>query len=173
MKKEIRVRPEKCTGCRICELICSSGKHNEFNPKRSRIRIVKMERFFIDIPTVCRQCDKPFCLKSCESGAIAKKIDGVVIIDKEKCVGCEECIAACPFNAIFMDPVEHKAIVCDLCGGDPKCVQWCPTEAITWQDIPSKGRKKSGSVLKEAKRLVKRWGIPLEEWERYNQKKEV
>ena len=170
LQKAIRVSPEKCTGCRICELICSAGKHGEFNPKRARIRIVKMERFFIDIPSVCQQCAKPFCQKSCESGAIEKTDTGVMVVDQEKCIGCGDCVVACPFDAIFLDPVEDKAIVCDLCQGDPKCVQWCPTEALTLQlDIPEKDRKKPGSTAKEARLLFQRWKLPPEEWERYNQ----
>ena len=80
---EIRVIPEKCTGCRICELICSAGKHEEFNPKRSRVRIVKEERFFIDIPSICQHCLNPLCVKSCDSGAIEKTKDGYVAIDQE------------------------------------------------------------------------------------------
>ena len=170
LQKAIRVDPEKCTGCRICELICSAQKNGEFNPKRSRIRIAKMERFFIDIPTVCQQCTKPLCRKSCESGAIEKADSGIMIVDQEKCIGCGDCVTACPFDAIFVDPVDDKAIVCDLCQGDPKCVQWCPTEALALQlDIPEKDRKKPGSTAKEAKLLVKRWKLPMDEWERYGQ----
>ena len=170
LQKAIKVNPEKCTGCRICELICSADKHSEFNPKRSRVRIVKMERFFIDIPTVCQQCSKPLCLKSCDSGAIEKTDNGVMVVDREKCTGCGDCVSACPFDAIFLDPVDDKAIVCDLCQGNPKCVQWCPTEALTLQlDIPEKDRKKPGSTIKEARQLVKRWKLPLDEWEQYDQ----
>ena len=110
-------------------------------------------------------------MKSCDSGAIEKTKDGYVAIDQEKCIACEECITACPFDAIFMDPVDNKAIVCDLCQGDPKCVQWCPTEALTLQkDNSTAGRKKRTSNVKEARRLIKRWKIPMEDWERYHPK---
>jgi Fe-S-cluster-containing hydrogenase component 2 len=171
-KIEIQVVPEKCTGCRICELICSAGKHEEFNPKRSRVRIVKEERFFIDIPSICQHCSNPLCLKDCDSGAIEKTKEGYVVVDQEKCIACEECVAACPFDSIFMDPVDNKAIVCDLCQGNPKCVQWCPTEALTLQKDDSRtGRKKRTSSVKEARRLIQRWKIPMKEWERYHQKK--
>jgi len=173
-KIEIRVEPEKCTGCRICELVCSAGKHNAFNPKRSRVRIVKMERFFIDIPAICQQCPKPLCLDACESGAIEKTKSGPMVIDAEKCIGCEECIRACPFDAIFMDPVDKKAIACDLCQGKPRCVEWCPTKALTLQpDRSGPDRRKMSSIDKEAGKLLKRWKIPLKEWERYYQKTDM
>ena len=48
--ERIQVNLEKCTGCRICELICSMTRHGESNPKRSRIHVFKLERFFVDVP---------------------------------------------------------------------------------------------------------------------------
>ncbi len=52
---------------------------------------------------------------------------GVVVIDEQKCIGCKQCVQACPFGAIQMHPVTKKAIKCDLCGGKPKCVEICRT----------------------------------------------
>src|SRR3989339_1151362 len=127
--QQIRIYPEKCTGCRICESICAFGRHGEFNPKRSRIRIVKMERFFLDMPVVCQQCPEPSCVAACAAGALRKGGDHVVHVDEAGCTGCEGCMEACPFGGVSMDPQNSVAIICDLCLGSPECVQWCPTKA--------------------------------------------
>jgi Fe-S-cluster-containing hydrogenase component 2 len=51
------------------------------------------------------------------------------------CFGCNECLNACPFGAIRLDPEGMELVVCDLCQGDPECVKWCPTQAI--QFVPA------------------------------------
>jgi len=168
LEQRIRINPEKCTGCRVCELICSATKHNEFNPKRSRIHIVKMERFFIDIPLVCRMCPNPLCVGSCPTAAIKKEGNGTVHIDEKLCTSCQKCVEACPFGAISIDSFNNKAIVCDLCAGDPQCVSWCPAGALELaQNQELSQRKNWKTVEKTAKSLIKKWKIPLDEYERY------
>ncbi len=54
---------------------------------------------------------------------------GVVLIDKELCTGCKECVEACPDGMIQMD-AQNKADKCDLCGGDPLCVRYCVAGAL-------------------------------------------
>jgi formate-dependent nitrite reductase membrane component NrfD/ferredoxin len=62
--------------------------------------------------------------------------DGIVDFDKSICIGCKACIAACPFDAIFINPEDHSAEKCNFCahrleiGLEPACVVVCPTEAI-------------------------------------------
>ena len=57
--KIVTINPDKCTGCRICELVCSMAKEGEFNPKRSRIRVVKNKEMDINMVTLGTKCD--FC----------------------------------------------------------------------------------------------------------------
>ena len=62
--------------------------------------------------------------------------DGIVDFDKSLCIGCKACIAACPYDAIFINPEDHAAEKCNFCahrldiGLEPACVIVCPTEAI-------------------------------------------
>lgn len=171
--QRIRVDPEKCTGCRICELICAFSKYSEFNPKRSRIRIVKMERFFVDVPVVCKQCLNPLCVKDCPVGALKKGTDSTINVDEELCTGCERCIGACPFGAISIDPLNRRAIVCDLCAGSPECVQWCPTKALQCRPIHSTSqRKRWNAVASTVQTLLEKWGIRSKEYEEYFEKLE-
>ena len=163
LSQRIRINPEKCSGCRICELICGFSKHGEFNPKRSRIRIVKMERFFVDVPVVCQQCLNPSCVPECPAGALSKDKDGIIHVDEELCTGCERCMEVCPFDAISIDPLSGVAILCDLCNGTPECVHWCPTKTLEFG--PPHPTPKG--IASTARSLLEKWSIPHHEYEEY------
>jgi carbon-monoxide dehydrogenase iron sulfur subunit len=84
----------------------------------------------------CRHCTDPLCVKSCIAGAISKK-DGVVKIDRTKCVGCLTCVLVCPFGALA--PGENGTMQkCELClenaCGAPACVTGCPNKAIVYEE---------------------------------------
>jgi len=119
---------EKCTGCRMCELACSSFKEGEFIPERSRIRIVADALEGWSRPAVCLQCEDPMCMAVCPVQAISKtetpQGDRIVEVNTEKCIACGRCVVACPFGAIALFH-KSKAIKCDLCGGSPRCVEFC------------------------------------------------
>ena len=69
------------------------------------------------------------CVSACPVDALSVDPDyGAVIVDREKCTGCGDCITACPGTVPFLHPGDNKATICDLCGGEPKCVEVC-TEA--------------------------------------------
>lgn len=129
MARHIEFNPDKCVGCRACELICSLVKEGGFIPNLARIRVErsgvqKLEGF------VCRQCDDPPCAKVCPVKAISKDKDGRVLIDESKCIGCGACVRACPYHDMFFDSEKKKAIKCDLCGGHPNCIPMCMHGAI-------------------------------------------
>ena len=138
--------PEECTGCRICEYVCSAVKENGFNPLLSRIRTIRMEPIF-NMSIACRLCEDPTCVKSCPRNALSKdEKTGIIILDEEKCNGCAWCIQTCEFGVIVLHPTKRTMVVCDLCDGDPKCVLYCPKEALslkTPEEISQKTRKKA------------------------------
>jgi len=124
----LTIQSEKCTGCHMCELACSSVKEGEFIPSHSRIRIATNGLEGWSRPNVCLQCEDAMCLAACSTGAIFKtktqQGDPLVAIDQEMCTDCGACVEACPFGAIdFINGLE--TIKCDLCGGSPKCVDFC------------------------------------------------
>ncbi len=133
--KVIVVDHEKCTGCRLCEVVCSVFHTGSSNPARSRIKIVKWEDSGTYLPTTCMNCEKPFCVEVCPTKACHKEADQQrVVIDKDKCIGCKTCIVACPFGAPLFDNVERVSIKCDYCDGDPQCVNFCQTKAVDYVD---------------------------------------
>lgn len=121
--------PELCTGCRTCELVCVGFHDRIFNPKASRIRVVRTEPAS-DIAITCRQCEDAPCMRACPVSAIRKLKSGLVEVDDTRCIGCGACAEACPFGAIWLHPARRKAIKCDLCGGDPQCVKQCMPVAL-------------------------------------------
>ena len=128
-----------CTGCRNCELACSIAHYNSFNPSRSRIHILKKELENQIIPVVCLQCDNPLCVESCPTGAIKKNEKDILFVEKDDCIGCQNCVTACIYGGIALDPATRKAIKCDLCGEDPKCVAACEYGAIQFMTSEPEG----------------------------------
>ena len=118
-----------CTGCRTCELACSFRHEGVFNPRKSRIRIVR--ELTKDCPIYCRHCEGPPCVRVCPVNAFVQdERTGAFTVDEDACTGCGACVQACPFGAIALDPGMRRALKCDLCGGDPACVKVCPEKII-------------------------------------------
>jgi len=133
----IAIDYHKCTGCRMCEVACSTTNSGETNPEKSRIRIVKIEREAeaYAIPVVCMKCVKPACKAVCPMGAISDDpVTGARKVDEGKCIGCSACVYACPFGAIAVDRSVGRSFTCSQCDGEPACVKFCPREAIQYLD---------------------------------------
>ena len=133
----IKVDLEKCTGCRLCEAVCSavSNKNGDIgiiNPQKSAIRIKYDFISRKDVAAVCYQCNKPHCMENCSTHALFRN-NGVIKFNPNLCTGCNDCINACPFDLIWSLPLEGSVVKCDLCANyDVQyCVQSCPVEAIS------------------------------------------
>jgi len=160
----IIIDSEKCTGCRMCELACSSFKQGEFIPERSRIRIIGDALEGWSRPTICLQCEDPMCMAVCPVQAISKtktpEGDRLVEVNSEKCIACGRCVVACPFGAIALFP-KSKAIKCDLCGGSPKCVEFCFYGCIQFVELTEaeyvrRTRKITALTNKSSREIAKR-----------------
>ena len=143
MRKYLASDLEKCTGCRICELVCSEVKKKVYNPKKSLIRVVRVPPGF-SIAITCRLCEKPPCVTCCPEEALKADEVGRIMVDKDKCNGCSWCFNVCEFGSIILDPKEKIVRICDLCDGDPECVKACPEKALeltTEEIIASRARR--------------------------------
>lgn len=128
------IRAEFCTGCGMCQMICSLNKTKEINPAKSRIYIQRMVMDGMMVPHVCVNCKEPPCLDACRRHAIVKDVNtGWVTIDAARCNNCRMCVGECPYSAIIVTP-EKEVVLCDLCGGEPKCAEICPTGAIVFTE---------------------------------------
>ncbi|TAN29476.1 MAG: 4Fe-4S dicluster domain-containing protein [Actinomycetota bacterium] len=130
----------KCIGCHACSTACKSENLVPLGVHRTYVKAVETGVF----PQVrrnfqvtrCNQCENPPCVAICPTKAMYQRDDGIVDFDKSICIGCKACMAACPYDAIFINPDDHTAEKCNLCahriviGLEPACVTICPTEAI-------------------------------------------
>lgn len=153
MSKGLVVSPDKCTGCRTCELACSYGKSDSFNPKDSAVSVLFFEDAGLQVPMMCMQCDIPHCVSVCTVNALTKDDKtGVIKYDSEKCIGCKMCVSACPFGNMTYSSRLKKVIKCDLCSGDPQCAKMCDYKAIEYKELDSNldKRKNIANQFKEA-----------------------
>lgn len=131
MRGMLTVNHKICTGCKTCTLACSLSHHQICNPALSRVHILKWTAEGLDVPVVCRQCTKAPCAAFCPVGAIHRsQKTGAWLIDPQSCIGCRDCLQACPFGAISLHPETWEVLKCDLCGGDPQCVRFCEIGAL-------------------------------------------
>jgi anaerobic carbon-monoxide dehydrogenase iron sulfur subunit len=150
-RKVIVAKEENCTGCRLCQLACSSTKEGEIIPDRARIKIVHDGLNGWSRPLTCFQCEEPMCLAVCPAEAISRSTSAsgeyVVLVDKEKCIGCQRCVAACPFGAMEFFK-ESLATKCDLCGGAPKCVEFCFYDCLHFVELSAEEEAKRKRRIK-------------------------
>ncbi len=135
----------KCIGCHACTTACKSENEVPLGVTRTYVKYVDVGVFpqahrAFQV-TRCNQCEDAPCAKACPTAAMHKRPDGIVDFDKSICIGCKACIAACPYDAIFINPEDHSAEKCNFCahridvGLEPACVVVCPTEAIMVGDL--------------------------------------
>ncbi len=135
--KVIRIRQERCTGCRVCEMACSLEKEGAFNPQQSRIKIFQDRAEGLNIFSICQLCDPAPCVVACPVSALKRDPkDGTIAADKDICIGtkCLECIRECPYGAIRWNVPGDSPLSCDLCAGDPECVKFCRPGALTFEE---------------------------------------
>src|SRR4030042_5572574 len=107
-----------------------ANKSRIFNPRRSLIRVARIEPF-IDSAITCRLCENPSCVVACPKEALKQNATtGTISIDGTKCSGCNWCIEACEFGAITIPFGKKTVVSCDLCDGRPLCVDFCPRKAL-------------------------------------------
>ena len=127
----LAIHPDKCTGCKQCELACSWVQTGAFQPSKSVIRVHIFDEQASFAPYTCFQCTEAWCLQACPVNAIdVDENTGAKIVLDEACVGCKLRVIACPFGTIFFDKQSEKAAKCDLSAGEPACVSACPTLAL-------------------------------------------
>ena len=154
MDKALVINHEKCTGCRLCELVCAVKHDGISNPTRSRIRVMKWEMEGLYIPMSCQQCEDAPCMNGCPVGAISRNEElNRVEVDYDICIGCRTCVSVCPFGAMTYNAFDRKVIKCDLCDGDPQCARFCEVQAIEYvsaADVSIDIKRNAALRLKEA-----------------------
>ncbi len=155
---------ENCIQCHACEVACKSWRNVELGVKWRRVENI-WEGVYPNVicksaSVSCMHCAEPACVEVCPVEAISKRPeDGIVVVDRQKCIGCQTCLDACPFD-VPQFGTDEKMQKCDMCVGEqapkneaPPCVATCPTEALTIMKVDSQKKKtaeKAMQVLVEA-----------------------
>ena len=133
---------DRCVGCLACSVSCkviNGVPVGNFWNKTLRVgpnpkeggsgQWPDVEMYFLNVQ--CQHCENPECVKVCPTGASQKLPDGTVQVDKEKCIGCQFCAMACPYNVRYLNEEERVVEKCTLCeqkisqGELPQCVSQC------------------------------------------------
>ncbi|MEK7483835.1 MAG: 4Fe-4S dicluster domain-containing protein [Planctomycetota bacterium] len=135
----------RCTGCHACSVACKVENQVPLGNFRTKVYYYDKgeypltKRFFL--PVVCMQCEDAPCLKACPTESITRSADGIVKVNTETCKGNGKCEDACPYGAIYVDPVTEIADKCNFCshrlevGMEPACVETCPGETLVFGDL--------------------------------------
>ncbi|AWH88768.1 cytochrome c nitrite reductase Fe-S protein [Limnobaculum parvum] len=138
----------RCIGCTACMDACREV--NKVPEGVSRLNIIRSgptgefpEAKYQFYRHSCQHCDNPPCVDVCPTGASYKDAaTGIVDVNPDRCVGCQYCIAACPYRVRFIHPVRKTADKCNFCrdtnlaqGKLPACVESCPTKALTFGNL--------------------------------------
>jgi Fe-S-cluster-containing dehydrogenase component len=116
----LKIDHEACWGCKTCEVACKQENRAPDGVKLISVtedgpKTVDGKLSFVFKVNLCRHCDEPPCADACPEAAIDKRFDGIVIMDYDLCTGCQDCIEACPYDAIDFDPAKGIAQKCNLC----------------------------------------------------------
>jgi len=164
---------KRCIGCDTCVVGCKMENAVPLGQFRLKVydsqqnfQLEKPVGLYPDLsmswlPTMCHHCGDAPCVRACPTGTLwRREADGMVVLDRDKCIGCQRCGEECPYDALSFDPDIGTADKCDLCehrhadGGGPMCVTVCPTGAIHFGDINDPASNLSRQLGKHAHQVL-------------------
>jgi Fe-S-cluster-containing dehydrogenase component len=145
----------RCIGCRACVQACEEcGTHRG----TTMIHLDEIDRAASTqtAPMVCMHCEDPTCAEVCPADAIKQNEDGVVQSSlKPRCIGCSNCVLACPFGVPKYISAYDQMMKCDMCydrtsvGLKPMCASVCPSEALWFGSPDEFGATRTGTLVNE------------------------
>jgi benzoyl-CoA reductase subunit BamC len=157
--KVIKIDPDKCNGCRACEVICSafhaSPKYSSNNPARARIRVIRDPLKDIYLPVYAGEYTAAECMGRSK-----------YVIEGKEYEDCAFCRASCPSRDAFKEPDSGLPLKCDMCEDDPPqeeplCVKWCVHDALTYEEceVEAEEEVKQEEMETGLQALVDKYGL--------------
>ncbi len=178
----------RCVGCHACAVACKAEWEVPTEYGRNWVKRLGpaytshgMSKTYY--PGLCNHCDSPVCVEVCPADTVTKTFTcpetgkkktmevaatykdpftGVVLIDKDRCLGCGACVDACPYGARYVNPDlgdDGKADKCTFCiervsaGLEPACVQTCLSRARIFGRLDDPDSEVAQYIKKGASRL--------------------
>jgi len=143
-----------CVGCKTCQTACKDKndlpvdvtwrrviEHSQGSWHTEKDDVIPLGVYVYHLSISCQHCEFPPCLAECPVSAISKDDEGIVHVDRVKCIGCQTCFSACPYDAPQFKSDGEKMSKCDMCADlraldeNPACVDACPLRALNWGDM--------------------------------------
>ncbi len=136
---------DACIGCHACTVACKAENDVPLGAFRTWVKWIEHGSFPETQRSAavlrCNHCEDAPCITICPTVALYKLDNGIVDLDRDRCIGCASCLQACPYDAIYIDPRSGTAAKCHFCAHrievdlSPACVSGCPEQAIKVVDL--------------------------------------
>jgi Fe-S-cluster-containing dehydrogenase component len=143
----------RCIGCRACMQACAEC---DTHRGTSLIHLERIDDYdsVQTAPQVCMHCKDPICARVCPADAIKQTPDGVTQSAlKPRCIGCSNCVQACPFGVPTYQVAIDQMMKCDYCydrtsvGKRPMCATVCPSQALSFTTLEEITRTRQGTPI--------------------------
>ncbi len=161
---EFFIDPARCIGCQACYQACAECETHR-GESMIHIEYVSPEESPQTVPVVCMHCEDPACAAVCPADAIKKTADGIVQSALEsRCIGCSNCVLACPFGVPRYVERLDQMMKCDMCydrtsvGKKPMCATVCPSGALfygTREEVEKKRRERTTNAFQFGDQTVR------------------
>ena len=164
MEQRFYIDPSRCIGCKACVQACAEC---DTHAGISMIHLEEIQRedTVQTTPVICMHCEEPACAAVCPADAIKRTPDGVVQSSlKPRCIGCTNCVFACPFGVPKYEAQIDQMMKCDMCydrtsiGKKPMCATVCPSGALFFGTPEEIAAQRSGTPINEflfGKRVIR------------------
>ncbi|MCO5297453.1 MAG: 4Fe-4S binding protein [Fimbriimonadaceae bacterium] len=154
-ERQFYIDPSRCIGCNACVAACAECDTHA-GVSMIHLETIEREDSVQTTPVICMHCEEPACAMVCPSDAIKRTPDGVVQTSlKPRCIGCTNCVYACPFGVPKYEAAIDQMMKCDMCydrtsvGKKPMCATVCPSQALMYGTPEEIAEQRSGTPINE------------------------
>jgi molybdopterin-containing oxidoreductase family iron-sulfur binding subunit len=143
---------KRCIGCHACSIACKVENGTPLGVDWHRVMTIGGDHLdtpsgvyphlsMAYLPVPCMHCQNAPCQQVCPAAAISRRADGIVLIDSQKCIGCQYCVWACPYGVPQYNQASGTVEKCTFCaqrvdqGQQPFCVDACVYGARVFGDL--------------------------------------